>query len=91
MIKLNKYNNKLVAIYEELDDLIGKLEEKRDAIEARAIEKDRDMTDAERIPRDADILYFLNNSSRAGKVLHAYPCGTWAEAQRLAEEWNAKR
>lgn len=30
MIKLNKYNNKLVAIYEELDDLIGKLEEKRD-------------------------------------------------------------
>lgn len=40
---------------------------------------------------DADILYFLNNSSRAGKVLHAYPCPTWAEAQRLAEEWNAKR
>lgn len=47
MTKLNKYNDKLVAIYEELDDLIGKLEEKRDAIEDRAIEKDRDMTDAE--------------------------------------------
>lgn len=28
MIKLNKYNDKLTAIYEELDDLIGKLEEK---------------------------------------------------------------
>lgn len=40
---------------------------------------------------DVDILNFLNNSSRAGKVLHAYPCGTWAEAQRLAEEWNTKR
>lgn len=45
---------------------------------------------AERIPRDADILYFLNNSSRAGKVLHAYPCPTWVEAQRLAEEWNGE-
>lgn len=43
-MKLNKYNDKLVAIYEELDDLIGKLEEKRDAIEDHAIEKDRDMT-----------------------------------------------
>lgn len=32
MIKLNKYNEKLTAIYDELDDLIGKLEEKRDAI-----------------------------------------------------------
>lgn len=47
MKKLNKYNDKLVAIYEELDNLIGELEEKRDAIEERAIEKDRDMTDAE--------------------------------------------
>lgn len=43
---------------------------------------------AERIPCDEDILHFLNNASRAGKTLHAYPCGTWAEAQRLAEEWN---
>lgn len=47
MKKLNKYNDKLVAIYEELDNLIGELEEKRDAIEDRAIEKNRDMTDAE--------------------------------------------
>ena len=45
---------------------------------------------AERIPCDADILHFLNHSGRAGKVLHAYPCGTWAEAQRLAEEWNSE-
>ena len=30
MKKLNKYNDKLVAIYEELDSLIGELEEKRD-------------------------------------------------------------
>lgn len=43
---------------------------------------------AERIPCDVDILHFLNHSGRAGKVLHAYTCGTWAEAQKLAEEWN---
>ena len=47
MKKLNKYNDKLVAIYAEMDNLIGELEEKRDAIEERAIEKDRDMTDTE--------------------------------------------
>lgn len=47
MKKLNKYNDKLVAIYKELDNLIGELEEKRDAIEERVIEKDRDMTDTE--------------------------------------------
>lgn len=45
---------------------------------------------AERIPCDVDILHFLNHSGRAGKVLHAYPCGTWAEAQKLAEEWNGE-
>lgn len=43
---------------------------------------------AECIPCDEDILHFLNNASRAGKTLHAYPCGTWAEAQKLAEAWN---
>lgn len=46
---------------------------------------------AERIPCDVDILHFLNNASRAGKTLHAYPCGTWAEAKKLAEEWNAEK
>ena len=43
---------------------------------------------AERIPCDADILQFLNNSSRAGKVLHAYPCQSWTEAKKRAEEAN---
>lgn len=63
----------------------------RDAAGLASLEIDKLQKTAERIPRDADFLYFLNNSSRAGKVLHAYPCPTWAEAQRLAEEWNAKR
>lgn len=43
---------------------------------------------AERIPCDADILQYLNNSSRAGKVLHAYLCQSWTEAKNRAEAAN---
>lgn len=60
----------------------------RDAAGLASLEIEKLQKNAERIPCDADILHFLNNSSRAGKVLHAYPCGTWAEAQKLAKEWN---
>ena len=52
-MKLNKYYNKITNIYEDLDDVIGMLEEKRDAIEDRAIEHDRDMSDAEQERYDA--------------------------------------
>lgn len=47
-MKLNKYWNRLQDIYEELDELIGDLEEKRDSIEERAIDHDRDMTEKEK-------------------------------------------
>lgn len=47
MKNLSKYYNKIQAAYEALDDLIGELEEKRDAIEERAIGKYRDMTEKE--------------------------------------------
>lgn len=43
---------------------------------------------AERIPCDEDILQCLNNTGRAGKVLHAYPCQSWTEAKKRAEEAN---
>ena len=52
-MKLNKYYNKITNIYEDLDDVIGMLEEKRDAIEDRAMEHDRDMSDAEQERYDA--------------------------------------
>ena len=52
-MKLNKYYNKITNIYEDLDDVIGMLEERRDAIEDRAIEHDRDMSDAEQERYDA--------------------------------------
>ena len=47
MKNLSKYYNKIQAAYEALDDLIGELEEKRDAIEENAIDRDRDMTEKE--------------------------------------------
>lgn len=46
-MKLTKYYDRINAIYESLDDLIGELEETRDAIEDKAIERDRDMTEKE--------------------------------------------
>lgn len=46
-MKLNKYYNKIQAIYESLDELIGELEEKQNAIEEKAIDHDRDMTEKE--------------------------------------------
>lgn len=46
-MKLNKYWDRLQDMYEELDKLIGELEEKRDSIEERAIGKYRDMTEKE--------------------------------------------
>lgn len=47
MKNLSKYYDKIQAIYESLDELIGELEEKRDAIEENAIDRDRDMTEKE--------------------------------------------
>lgn len=46
-MKLTKYYDKINAIYESLDDLIGELEEKQNAIEDKAIDMDRDMTEKE--------------------------------------------
>lgn len=46
-MKLINYYNKIQAIYDSLDNLIGKLEEKQNAIEDKAIEHDRDMTEKE--------------------------------------------
>ena len=47
MKDLSKYYEKIQAIYESLDDLIGELKEARDAIEEKAIDRDRDMTEKE--------------------------------------------
>lgn len=46
-MKLTNYYNKIQSIYDGLDDLIGQLEEKQNAIEDKAIEHDRDMTEKE--------------------------------------------
>lgn len=46
-MKLTKYYDKIQAIYESLDELIGTLEENQIAIEDKAIEHDRDMTEKE--------------------------------------------
>lgn len=46
-MKLTKYYDRINTIYELLDDLIGELEETRDAIEDKAIERGRDMTKKE--------------------------------------------
>lgn len=46
-MKLTKYYDRINTIYESLDDLIGELEETRDAIEDKAIERGRDMTEKE--------------------------------------------
>lgn len=53
MKNLIKYYNKIQAIYDELDNLIGELEETRDAIEEKAIDKGRDMTEKEQERFDA--------------------------------------
>lgn len=47
MKNLSKIHDKIQAIYDSLDDLIGELEETRDAIEEKAIDRDRDMTEKE--------------------------------------------
>ena len=47
MKNLNKYYDKIQAIYESLDELIVELEEKQNAIEEKAIDHDRDMTERE--------------------------------------------
>ena len=53
MKNLIKYYNKIQATYDELDNLIGELEETRDAIEEKAIDKGRDMTEKEQERYDA--------------------------------------
>ena len=52
-MKMNRYSNKLQEIYDALDEFIGTLEEKRDAIEDKACEHDRDMTEREQERYDA--------------------------------------
>lgn len=47
MKKLNTFYDKLQRVRENLDDLIEQLEQTRDAIEEKALDKDRDMTDNE--------------------------------------------
>ena len=59
MKDLSKYYEKIQAIYESLDELIGELEEKRDAIEENAIDRDRDMTEKEQ-ERFDDIVVQIN-------------------------------
>lgn len=59
MKNLIKYYNKIQAIYDELDNLIGELEETRDAIEEKAIDKGRDMTEKEQ-ERFDDIVVQIN-------------------------------
>ena len=46
-MNLNKYYDKIQAIYESLDKLIVELEDKQNAIEEKAIDHDRDMTEKE--------------------------------------------
>ena len=58
-MKLNNVYNKIQAIYESLDELIGELEEKRDAIEEKAIDNGRDMTEKEQ-ERFDDIVVQIN-------------------------------
>lgn len=59
MKNLSKYYEKIQSIYDSLDDLIGELEEKRDAIEENAIDRDRDMTEKEQ-ERFDDIVVQIN-------------------------------
>ena len=47
MKKMTAYASKLLSIKESLDNLIGDLEEARDAIEDKALDHDRDMTEKE--------------------------------------------
>ena len=47
MKKMNSQYNKLNDLMENINDIISDLEEKRDAIEQNAWDKDRDMTDRE--------------------------------------------
>lgn len=47
-MNLNKYYDKIQAIYESLDKLIVELEDKQNAIEEKAIDHDRDMTEKEK-------------------------------------------
>lgn len=46
-MKLTKYYDKINAIYESFDELMGELEETRDAIKDKAIDRGRDMTERE--------------------------------------------
>lgn len=46
-MKLTKEYNKIYGIIETLNDRISEIEEKRDVIEGRALEFDREMTDRE--------------------------------------------
>jgi len=46
-MKLTKYHFIMQKLIDELNDKIGLIEEKRDSIEDKALDRDRDMTDAE--------------------------------------------
>lgn len=53
MKQINSYYTKLEAMKYAIEEYIEGLEVKRDAIENRAIEKDRDMTEKEQTRYDA--------------------------------------
>ena len=74
-MKLNKYYNKIQAIYESLDELIGELEEKQNAIEEKAIDHDRDMTEKEQERYDEideQLLTILAKRMRISKEIGIY-------------------
>ena len=81
MKKLGTYYTKIESIRDDIDNYIGELEEKRDAIEDRAIEKDREMTEKEQERYDKldAKIYALNDLvSNLNEALYDIE-GYWAE------------
>ena len=79
-MKLNNVYNKIQAIYESLDELIGELEEKRDAIEEKAIDRDRDMTEKEQERYDA-----IDEQSMQSKNARITLNTQWAQSKSIAK------
>jgi len=75
---LDKFSNKLQKLYEELDDVIGEIEQSMDALEEHAGEMDRDMTEAEQDKWDtyeaeiSDIRECLDNIESAQFCIAEY-------------------
>lgn len=81
MKKLGTYYTKIESIRDDIDNYIGELEEKRDAIEDRAIERDREMTEKEQERYDKldAKIYALNDLvSNLNEALYDIE-GYWSE------------